>query len=115
MRVLPLAGLALVAIGLGLVLYYDPVIALATGGAPNAQVVPGGGLTHIGANGTLPSGCHTQGQGGGVICADNGAGGPGSTAEYLTVTGVAFCGAGLVMAAVDSLSTPGGRRSETVA
>lgn len=111
MKIIPVVGIILIAVGLGLILYSDPIVSVATGGGPSG---PGGSHPFSSNN--------TRGTGGPVIyngTSQGAGGGPGGglgTAELLTVAGIGLCGAGLLVSAVDSLSGPNVRRqSETVA
>lgn len=94
---LPIISIALVAVGLLLILYADPVLTSTGGpalGGPGAQRF----------NGTTSGGGTQTGQNFSRIPIGNGPGG--GNGELFTLIGTALIGAGLVASAVEAVSKP---------
>lgn len=109
MKKLLIISIVLVAIGLGLILYSDPVVTLATAGTPQVGGTPGSSQIFTGSNstspsnGSLPPDCTTQN--GHTLCqfkSSSTAGG--SSAEVITLVGIALSGAGLFLSAIEVVS-----------
>jgi hypothetical protein len=106
MKKLLIVSIVLIAAGLGLILYSDPVITLAgrgSGGTPQF-ISNNGGLPSVNStSGSLPPGCKQVG--GGVQCVTTQTGsGNAETSEIITLSGIALCGVGLCMTAVETIS-----------
>ena len=110
MKKVLIVSVILIVAGLGLILYSDPVILLASGGGPQGQIKNGGSPPTNRSNGggpgeTLPPGCQQQ-TSGGIVCTGNGAGPSGSitSAEIFTLSGIALCGVGLCLSGIEMIS-----------
>jgi hypothetical protein len=108
MKKLLIISIVLIAIGLGLILYSDPVITLAgSGGSPHFVQIPIGSNSTSGGppgstSGSSPD-CHTVN--GNTICTQNSnlpAGG--SDSMVITLVGIALSGAGLFLSAIEMIS-----------
>jgi hypothetical protein len=97
-----IVSIVLIVAGLGLILYADPVLTLASGGGSQPHFFTSGGPPPAlnSTSGTLPPGCTAQG--GGVICntASNSLGEP----VILTLLGIALCGVGLFLSLAETIS-----------
>ncbi len=103
MKKLLIASVILFVAGLGLILYSDPVISLASGNlAPNNST----GFQLVGnstSGGGLPSGCHQSN--GGVICdSQKTSAGTFSGPVLFTLIGIALSGAGILLAGIETVS-----------
>ncbi len=107
MKKILLISIGLIAAGLGLVLYSDPILLTANGGGPQQIAkAPVNGTSGLG-NGGPPGNCTTQ-SGGGVVCGNfSGPGGAlGSNAFILTLVGALLCVGGLFLSVVEFISQP---------
>lgn len=113
MKKLLLISVVLVVAGLGLILYSDPIVTLASGNGQIHSAVttinnPNGGQSSSGVG----PGTYSPGPG------QNITEGPGSgglaTMEYLTIAGVAFCGLGIFLTGVEAASRPFTAQTKTV-
>ena len=102
MKKLLIISIVLVAAGLSLILYSDPVI-LQAGGSPP----PGGGqifnATSVGGGG-LPGNCHTVN--GVTVCSGSFQSLSDPNAEIETIAGIGLCGGGLFLTAIETISKP---------
>lgn len=112
MKKLLLISVVMVVVGLGLILYSDPIVTLASG---NGQIHSG--VTTI----NNPNVGSTSGSGSGPVTVgssptSNGASGPGGfeLLEYLTIAGIAFCAAGIFLTAVEAVSRSSVAQTKTV-
>ncbi len=104
MKKLLLLGVILVVAGLGLILVSDPVLTSSSSTPKSTSILENSGnSTSI----SPPSGadCTTLSSGG-VQCGTNApsSGSSGTVAVVVTGIGIAFCGAGLFLTAIESLS-----------
>lgn len=102
MKKLLLVSIVLVVIGLGLILYSDPVVTLASGnGTIHSSLTtftnPNGGSSSSGSGPIIYS--SGPGQNSGKAPA-----GGFATLEYLTIAGIALCGVGIFLTAVEAVS-----------
>jgi hypothetical protein len=105
LKKLLIVSIVLIVAGLGLILYEDPAITLASGGGGTTQFGSSGGLPPPtnSTSGGLPPGCKQLN--GGVTCIVNGSTGN-TDAEIVTLSGIALCGVGLCLSAVETISKP---------
>lgn len=102
MKRLPVIGIVLIVVGLGLILYSDPVVLLASGSTLGGQSF--NATSTQGPGGNNSGNCQPTSNGGGVCGSPGGSGPLGSTSLITTITGIALCGAGIFVSAVDAIS-----------
>jgi len=105
MKKLLLVSIVLLVAGIGLILYGDPVFS--TGAGSGTEIIgtnstPGGGVPPA----QLPNSHCTTGPNGGTACTGGAPGGSSGNAETLAIAGIALCGAGLFLSAVESFAKP---------
>lgn len=113
MKKLLLISIVLVVAGLGLILYSDPIVTIASGnGHINSAIT-----TFTNSNG----GQYSSGSGPifvGPGASQNNTSGPASggfaTMEYLTIAGIAFCGVGIFLTGVETVSRSVTPQTKTV-
>src|ERR1700730_7787870 len=104
MKKLLIISIILVAAGLSLILYSDPIL-LQPGGSQQLQ---GGGPTFINSTSTSggsPGNCHISS--GVTICSGNGLQALSDTNAIIeTIAGIGLCGVGLFLTAIETISEP---------